>query len=73
MRNSKLSVEALTAAFVYGKLRENIGPPRLDKYVPAPRYRSTVRLGAKIRDCPGGHHAWYESNVGPIRKPLGAA
>ncbi len=26
------------------------------------------KSSAKI--CPGGRHAWYESNVGIIRKPL---
>ena len=24
-----------------------------------------------IRMCPGRRHAWYESSVGPIRKPVG--
>ena len=31
--------------------------------------RRPVRVGARIRVCPGGHHAWFESDVGPVRKP----
>lgn len=29
-----------------------------------------VVVGTIIRVCPGGRQAWYESNVGPVRKPL---
>lgn len=29
-----------------------------------------VIVGKFIRTCPGKRHAWYESNVGQIRKPL---
>lgn len=29
-----------------------------------------VVLGDRVKDCPGGRHAWFESNVGVIRKPL---
>jgi hypothetical protein len=28
-----------------------------------------VVIGKLIRVCPGKRHAWYESNVGNIRKP----
>ena len=31
---------------------------------------SRVVLGPMIRLCPGSHHAWYESNIGPVRKPI---
>jgi hypothetical protein len=31
--------------------------------------RMEVVLGNVIRVCPGGKHAIYESNVGPVRKP----
>lgn len=29
-----------------------------------------VRIGKLISVCPGKRHAWYESNVGIIRKPV---
>lgn len=29
-----------------------------------------VILGKMIRKTAGGFHAWYESNVGIIRKPI---
>ena len=28
-----------------------------------------VTIGKLIRVCPSGRHAWFESNVGPVRKP----
>lgn len=31
-----------------------------------------VKVGKLIRVTPGGKHGWYESNVGLVRKPLGA-
>ena len=31
--------------------------------------RPRVKLGAMVRVTPGGRHAFYESNVGLIRKP----
>jgi hypothetical protein len=37
--------------------------PKLQKLKPK------VELGAFVRWCPGRHHAWFESNVGLIRKP----
>lgn len=38
------------------------------KYV---RDRSiSVSLGKLIRVTPGQRHAWYESNVGPVRKQV---
>lgn len=27
-------------------------------------------IGVLIRITPGGRHGWFESNVGPLRKPL---
>lgn len=43
--------------------------------IPFPSYnpkppKQKVELGAIIRLCPGGHHAWFESNIGPVRKPF---
>jgi len=35
-----------------------------------PKPRSSVVLGARIRTCPGGRHAWFESSVGHVRKPV---
>jgi len=29
-----------------------------------------VVVGEVIRLCPGGRHAWFSSNVGPVRKPV---
>lgn len=29
-----------------------------------------VKIGKKIKITPGKRHAWYDSNVGVIRKPL---
>ncbi len=31
---------------------------------------ATVQIGKLISVCPGKRHAWYESNVGPVRKPI---
>ena len=28
-----------------------------------------LRPGKMIRICPGKRHAWFESAVGPVRKP----
>jgi hypothetical protein len=33
-------------------------------------FRRKAIVGSLIRVCPGRMHAWYESNVGPIRKPI---
>jgi hypothetical protein len=33
-------------------------------------FRTRVVLGEMVRRTPGGNHAWYESNVGIIRKPI---
>ena len=30
--------------------------------------KKQVVIGKMIRMCPGGRHAWFESNVGPVRK-----
>ncbi len=35
------------------------------------KWVGTVRIYDVVRMCPGGRHAWVESNVGVIRKPLG--
>ena len=32
--------------------------------------KKTVEVGKMVRECPGGRHAWYESNVGLVRKPV---
>jgi hypothetical protein len=34
------------------------------------RMLSGISLGGIIRVCPCGGHAWYDSNVGPVRKPI---
>jgi hypothetical protein len=31
--------------------------------------KKKVVLGKLIRVTAGGRHAWYESNVGPVKKP----
>jgi len=31
--------------------------------------KKQVVIGKMIRVCAGGRHAWFESNVGPVRKP----
>jgi len=41
-------------------------PPRIKGIRP----RSTVGLGGILRVCPGRRHAWFNSSLGPIRKPL---
>lgn len=43
-------------------------PPALS-YLPK-RKKTKVSLGNVISICPGGRHAWYNSNVGKIRKPI---
>jgi hypothetical protein len=30
--------------------------------------KKEVIIGKLIRVCAGGRHAWFESNVGPVRK-----
>ncbi len=31
-----------------------------------------MKIGQLVRVCPGGRHAWYETDKGyPIRKPIG--
>lgn len=32
--------------------------------------KKTVSIGNLVRVTPGKRHAWFESNVGLIRKPL---
>jgi hypothetical protein len=32
--------------------------------------KSKLKVGKLISICPGKRHAWYESAMGPIRKPL---
>lgn len=34
-----------------------------------PRRRVAAKIGKPIRACPGGRHAWFESDCGPVRKP----
>lgn len=34
------------------------------------RLSNPVVLGAMVRMCPGNKHAWFESNIGLIRKPV---
>jgi hypothetical protein len=29
-----------------------------------------VEIGALIRTCSGKRHAWFQSNIGPVRKPI---
>ncbi len=36
-----------------------------------PRKKKVV-VGKLIRVTAGGRHAWYESNVGPVKKPYKA-
>lgn len=35
--------------------------------------RGALSLGSVIRVCPGRRHAWFESNIGPVRKPWAQA
>lgn len=37
---------------------------------PARRSRSRVSVTSIVRVCSGGRHAWFESNVGLVRKPI---
>jgi len=39
------------------------------RYTPRRKW-SRVSVSAISRICPGGRHAWFESNVGLIRKPI---
>jgi hypothetical protein len=34
------------------------------------RIKQKAVLGSLIKVCPGGRHAWFESNIGDIRKPI---
>ena len=33
-------------------------------------YRISYKLGEVISVCPGKAHAWYQSKIGPIKKPI---
>ena len=41
------------------------------RYRPEKQHRSIIALSV-IRVCPGRRHAWIDSNVGVIRKPVGS-
>lgn len=36
------------------------------------RIKPKATITALSRVCPGGRHAWFESNVGLVRKPIRA-
>lgn len=58
-----------TNSWVAALMRKRAGIlPRLREYKKA--IRDKVQVGVLVRITPGGRHAWYESNVGLIRKPL---
>jgi hypothetical protein len=67
-----MSVEDLAGAFL-----PHLGPARrvavtarlLDMYSRA-LHRQKVQLRNMVKLCPGKRHAWFESNVGLVRKPL---
>jgi len=44
--------------------------PRRTYAIDRKRPRVAVQLGTYVKICPGGNHAWYDSNVGLIRKPF---
>ena len=35
--------------------------------------KQAVKIEKVALVCPGGRHAWYDSNIGMIRKPFGGA
>lgn len=35
--------------------------------------RPHLSIGSVIRVCPGRRHAWFDSNIGPVRKPWAQA
>lgn len=34
------------------------------------RRRVKVKVGELVKMCPGGKHAWYNTDIGLIRKPI---
>ena len=43
---------------------------RLVEPVVQPRDPKGVAIGQLTRICPGKRHAWFESSVGAVRKPI---
>ncbi|MFA5312469.1 MAG: hypothetical protein WC375_04000 [Methanomassiliicoccales archaeon] len=39
-------------------------------FSPVKNKKSKAVLGNLIKICSGKRHAWYESNFGPVRKPV---
>ncbi|MFA6568120.1 MAG: hypothetical protein WCS96_07905 [Victivallales bacterium] len=66
------------AALAFAMMYENMSPmSKLAGKVKrrmkqAVSIKSKISLGNLISVCPGKRHGWYESNVGPVRKPLNA-
>lgn len=60
------AIMAMTSKFAMDRL------PRMKRKARKPHRdnQSRITLGAMIRICPGKRQAWFESNVGPVRKPL---
>lgn len=54
----------------YRRETGNEAPKNAPKKAKRNWFRKAVVVGNLIRECPGKRHAWFESAVGPIRKPI---
>lgn len=68
-------VVAKSGVVVKRRPRPSEALPMVDAYIMSRprrprRLRRKVKVGAMLRLCPGGRHAWFDSNVGPVRKPV---
>lgn len=34
------------------------------------KVKPTIEIGAVVKVCPGQRHAWFQSNIGLVRKPI---
>lgn len=66
----KKSTEYLSVGGDFGARHASDALAVYAKYSKMFRGNKKVVLGLMQRVCPGGKHAWFESSVGLIRKPI---
>lgn len=45
-------------------------PSRIKKTIDHYRTWSKIEIGKLIKVCLGKRHAWFETKIGPVRKPI---
>ena len=74
MKNFFKGILAFLSGFIGGfgkKTEERLALPA--RMAPVFRPLFKLRVGPRIRITPGRHHAFFESNIGPIRKQIKCA